>query len=257
VSVAQVAGDRTETHQEQLARLNAEVQALREQLRRAQRLAAMGTMTAMVAHEFNNILTPIINYARLAQSDPSLLQKALDRAASGGQRAAEICKAILGMSQEAPCKPVEVSVVEVVFDSIAALARDPRKDGIDLLIDVPGNLRLTAKPVELQQVLINLLLNARQALLAGRGEKKLEISARGAKGHVEIRVRDSGVGIPPENLEKIFEPFFSTGGPSDESSSGHGLGLAISKDIVEGMGGRILVQSVPGKGSTFTVHLPA
>jgi len=257
VGVAQVKQDNTEAHQQQLTRLNAEVQALRQQLRRAQRLATVGTMTAMVAHEFNNILTPIVNYARLARKNPGLLEKALDRAASGGERATEICKAILGMTAEAPCEPVEVLVARLVSDSIVAMARDPKKDGIELVIDVPQKLTVTVRPVELQQVLVNLLMNARQAIPKDKTDKRVEIRARRGKAHVEIRVSDTGAGIAPENLEKIFEPFFTTSGRSNGSSRGHGLGLAISKDIVEDMGGQILVESVLGRGSAFTVRLPA
>ena len=257
VKALQPAKTNTETHQQQLTRLNEEVEALRRQLRHAQRLAAVGTMTAMVAHEFNNILTPIVNYARLARSNPGLLDKAIDRAASGGQRAAEICKAILGMTGDAPSEPVEVPVGEVVRESILAMARDPKKDGIELVIDVPAELRVTARPVELQQVLVNLLMNARQAIAQGNSYKRVEIHARRAKAHVEIRVSDTGMGIAPENLEKIFEPFFTTNGRAGGSPEGHGLGLAISRDIVQGMGGEILVESAVGRGSTFTVRLPA
>ncbi|MHC4983643.1 MAG: sensor histidine kinase [Planctomycetota bacterium] len=255
MGVAQATKDKT--HQQKLERLDAEVKALRGQLRRAQRLATVGTMTAMVAHEFNNILTPIVNYAKLARGDPSLLQKAVDRAASGAERAAEICNAILGMTQEAQSEPVKVSLAETVAESIAATARDPRKDGIELVVDVPKRLAVTARPVELQQVLVNLLMNAREAFDNSGGPKRIELSARRSDAHVLIRLSDTGVGIPRENLAMIFEPFFTTNGPSNGSRPGSGLGLPISKDIVEGMGGRISVQSTPGRGSTFTIRLPA
>ena len=257
MTVARLTKNKTQPHERKLRQLNAEVEALRRQLRRTQRLAAVGTMTAMVAHEFNNILTPIINYARLARQNPDLLEKALDRAASGGERAAEICKAILGMTQDSPAKPERIRLAEVVADTLAAMARDPKKDGIELSVDVPERLSIKARRVELQQVLVNLLTNARRALLESANPRRLEISASRNGSHALISVADTGVGIAPENIERIFEPLFTTDKPSKGSSNGHGLGLAICKDIVEGMRGRITVESQLGRGSKFTIHLPA
>ncbi len=245
------------SHAEQLQRLQGEVEALREQLRRAQRLAAMGTMTAMVAHEFNNILTPIINYAQLAQKNPALSGKAISRAADGGQRATQICKAILDMSRDGLKELQEVDLVELVDQTLSAMARDPRKDGIELLIEAPKTLTIHTRRVEIQQVLLNLLLNARAALLAGTGPKRIGIRlARQASG-VSIEVSDTGVGIAPENLQRIFEPFFTTKDSDQDAAKGHGLGLAICKDIIQTLGGQISVQSKPGQGATFSVILPA
>jgi signal transduction histidine kinase len=244
------------SHQEQLDRLESEVQSLREQLRHAQRLAAVGTMTAMVAHEFNNILTPIVNYAQMARTNPKLAGKAIDKAASGGERATEICKAILGMTH-APSAPTEVDLAELISQTLAAMARDPAKDCIELDLDMPPGLTVRARIVELQQVLLNLLINARAAVLAREGGPK-KIALRARKGQdVEIAIADNGVGIPPENLGKIFQPFFTTKSDGDDRSGGHGLGLSICRDIVTQMGGTISVQSSPGKGATFTIRLPA
>ena len=158
----------TQTYPQQLATLNAEVASLREQLRRAQRLAAVGTMTAMVAHEFNNILTPIINYARMARTNPKFTGKAIDRAADGGERATNICKAILGLTgQETQAGPV--SVAELICETLAAMGREPAKDGIELVLAAPPDLTICTRRVELGQVLLNLVINARAAVLAKAG----------------------------------------------------------------------------------------
>jgi C4-dicarboxylate-specific signal transduction histidine kinase len=241
----------------ELERLNAEVKALREQLSQAHRLATVGTMAAMVAHEFNNILTPIINYARMARTDPSLVQKALTRAAEGGMKATDICNALLGLTRRDAGRTRRVSLARLVKRTLAAMAREPKKDGIELTIDVPAEIKVTTRPVELEQVLLNLLVNARSAVIEGNGRRGIAISARQADGEVEIVVADSGVGITPENLEKIFEPFFSTKPATRGSGEGRGLGLAFCCRAVTEMGGRICVRSKPGCGAQFTVHLPS
>jgi signal transduction histidine kinase len=243
------------SHQEQLDRLESEVQSLRQQLRHAQRLAAVGTMTAMVAHEFNNILTPIVNYAQMAQSNPKLAEKAIDKAASGGERASQICKALMGMTQTGQDVTL-VNVADVVEQTRVAMVRDPAKDCITMSVDVPPGLTVKARSVELQQVLLNLLINARAAVLANpSGDNRIAVSARKKNG-VEIRVTDNGIGISPQNLEKIFQPFFTTKSSGDGETGGHGLGLSICRDIVAQMNGTISVQSTLGQGSTFTVRLP-
>jgi len=246
-----------QTHQEQLNRLAQEVEALRRQLRTARKLATVGTMTAMVAHEFNNILTPIINYAHLARNNPAMARKAIAHAAEGGQRATNICNAILSFAKDDAQEPTETDLGELVRRTIEAMGRDPKRDGIELSVDVPPGLKLLTRPTELQQILLNLLLNARQAVLEGNGPRSISISAHPSDEGVRLEVRDSGVGISPENLPHVFEPFFTTRGSCNSPSRGHGLGLTFCRDAVTALGGRITVTSTPGNGATFTVHLPS
>ena len=242
-----------ETHAEQLARLEHEVDALRSQLLSAQKLANVGTMTAMVAHEFNNILTPIISYAQMAQKNPKLVAKALSHAANGGTRATAICSALLGVTSDSTDDQAEqIVLADLLAVTIEATAREPAKDGIELTIDIPDGLTLTTKPVELQQVLLNLIINARTAMLATSRPRRLTISAAQPNGRTVITISDTGVGVPPENMEKIFQPFFTTSG----DSSGHGLGLAFCKQIIETLDGEISVESIPDSGATFTISLP-
>lgn len=241
-----------------VARLQAENQALREQLRHAQRLATVGTMTAMIVHEFNNILTPIINYAQLAEGgDPEMMRKAVARAADGGQRASDICSALLRMLRAEEGELVEAELLEIVQDSLLAMGRDLAKDGIALDLSVPPALRLTTRPAELKQVLVNLVLNARSAVLKRGHGGSVAIAARKRGKRVVLTVADTGCGIEPEHMAKLFQPFFTTKTGEQHEEKGNGLGLAICREIVTDMGGQITVESAPGEGTTFTITLPA
>jgi signal transduction histidine kinase len=250
-------GRRWATHSERLEQLIAENQALRQQLVRSQRLAALGTMSAMVAHEFNNILTPIISYAQMAQRNPSMTAKALDRAFDGGQRATDICRAILGLARDEQAEPVRVNLGQLISDTLLAIGRDPKRDAIEIVVRTPADLAIVTRKVELQQVLMNLLLNARSAVLAKGAPRRIEISASTAGSDTVIHVSDNGVGIPRENVKRIFEPFFTTRPSQDGKPEGHGLGLTVCREIVQSLKGEIFVQSTPGCGATFTVILPA
>jgi len=253
--VSTATADRMQTHQQQLDKLRAEVESLQAQLDQANKLATVGTMAAMVAHEFNNILTPIINYARMARSNPALVEKALDRAADGGKRATSICTALLGVVRTPPKASEPVSLQKLVDRTLDAMARRPEKDRIDLSIDVPDELT-TTRPTEVQQVLLNLLLNARTAVLQSAGPRRIAISARLDGDCTVIEVADSGVGIAADEHEKIFQPFHSNCSSAAGDHAGSGLGLAFCKRVLEQLGGSITVASQPGEGAVFTVRLP-
>ncbi len=231
------------------------IEALRQQLRQAERLIAMGTMTAMVVHEFNNILTPIVNYAQLAQRNPKMTEKALSHAITDGKRAAEICRALLGMTKHNP-ELETFRLRDVIDDTLTAMARDPKRDGIELTVRLPDDLELTLRKAEFQQVILNLILNARAAVLERPAPRRIEIDAHASAETLELRVADNGVGIRTENLEKIFDPFFTTKTDGPANQHGNGLGLAFCRDVLEGMGGTISVQSTPGIGTAFSLRLP-
>jgi two-component system NtrC family sensor kinase len=238
---------------DEIERLRREIGELRRQLCHSQRLATVGTMAAMVAHEFNNILTPMLNYAQLAAGgDEAMREKALRHTLEGSQRAATICRALLDLTGRGEAEFETVSVRKLLDETIVAMSRDLGKDGIRLVMKGPAQLRLRTRPTESRQVLLNLLLNARSAALAkGRGQS-ISITAVAAGGSVRIRVADTGVGIPRENLRRIFKPFFTTKG-----ENGRGLGLAVCREIVESLDGELTVRSQAGKGSCFTLSLPA
>ena len=213
-------------------------------------------MTAMVVHEFNNILTPIVNYAQLARKKPEMTAKALDCAMSGGKRATDICQAILGMSQRATDEIHSVRLREVVDETLTGMARDMERDGINLTINIPDDLILDVRQIELQQVVLNLLLNARQAVLARPTPRRIEIYTRNEPKGVLLEFRDNGIGISPKNIDRIFEPFFSTSKGAAGGASGSGLGLAVCHEIIQSMNGQISVKSTEGAGTTFSLQFP-
>jgi signal transduction histidine kinase len=145
-----------------------------------------------------------------------------------------------------------------VDEVLMVLARDPQKDGIALRVQIAPALRVHGDPVQLEQVLLNLLINARQAMLGKGGS--LTVKAAMIEGSHELRLQviDTGPGIPEKLLPKIFEPFFTTKGTARKGETkGTGLGLAICKEIIEHHRGRIEVQSEVGRGTTFNIYLPA
>lgn len=232
--------------------LEAQVCSLQEQLACAQRLATMGTVSAMVAHEFNNILTPIYNYARMAAGgDEEMRDKAIRYALEGSTRAAAICRALLGLAGPEAQTTRKVSLAALLADTLTAMGRDFSKDGIRLVTKVPPRLRVTTRPAELKQVLLNLLLNARAAVMDKGSGQSISISAERTDRSVILRVADTGVGIPPAIKKRIFEPFFTTRG-----AAGTGLGLAVCRQIITSMKGRLTVRSQLGKGTVFTISLP-
>jgi signal transduction histidine kinase len=237
---------------------------LRDQLTESQRLATIGTIAAVIAHEFNNLLTPIVSYSQYAlqsaesdKPDRELIKKALNKAFQSSTKAGKICTSMLGLARgESSFGTVDVK--QLVDDTLLVLARDPQKDGIALRVQVQPQLSVYGDHVQLEQVLLNLLINARQAML-GRGGSITIKAVRTEAGEFRMQVIDTGPGIPQKYMGRIFEPFFTTKGTSNRKGEpkGTGLGLAICKEIVEHHRGRIEVQSEVGKGSTFTIYLPA
>ncbi len=235
-----------------------------EDLIQLQKLAAMGTMAAMLAHEFNNLLTRAINQAdgaRATLDDRERTADALKKILDSCGRAAELSRSILDFAGRSDARFRPVAVLKVVSEAIQCLGRDPAKDNIAIRCQVPAGLTVQANATLLQQVLYNLVLNARQAILGHGGPTRrggrITVSADRRNGQVLIRVADTGCGIAPEDLPRIFTPFFSTkSGHARADRRGIGLGLAICRAIVVEHGGAIEVQSTPGQGSTFTLCLP-
>jgi len=210
----------------------------------------------MVAHEFNNILTTIVSYAQLAKKNPKMVGKALDHAASGGTRAACICGALLGAARGGTDVRRRVVLDELVSETLDAMARRPERDCIEMSIDIPSDLDVVTRPLELQQVLLNLLINARNSVMASEGSRNIEVSASKKQDEVVISISDNGMGIAEDRIGKVFQPFYSTRAGEETANRAHGLGLAFCKRIVGELGGDINVSSVLGKGATFTIHIP-
>jgi signal transduction histidine kinase len=197
-----------------LEQLEEQLQQVREGLTHSHRLATLGTIASIIAHEYNNILTPMVSYAQLALAKPddaALMKKAVEKSLAGAERAAHISASLLGFAREAD-EQHAAPLRKTIDDAVACLARDPRKDGIDLTIDVP-DVRVAIAPLNLEQVLVNLMLNAKQAMRRAPGSGgggirgSLRITATVRADLVELCVADNGPGIPPAILDRLFEPF--------------------------------------------------
>ncbi len=233
--------------------------ALKFQISRLQALANIGTTTCMIAHEINNLLTPLANYATLALNNPddkSLAEKALQKTARSCERASKIMESMLAVANGETQEKKNARLTTLVEEIFDCLCRDFAKDGITVEIRIPEDLTVWAVPVQIQQVLMNLILNARDAMLQRGGI--LTIKARGTTDVVQIEITDTGCGIEPDNLKKIFEPFFTMKADkkSPSETSGSGFGLVFVKKIIDAHGGSISVESEPAEGSTFKMTLP-
>ena len=235
-----------------------ETDQLRQQLLHAQRLSSVGALASSVAHEFNNILTTIINYAKLglrAEHDAATRLQALEKILKGSQRAATIIHSMLGFARDQSNHRERTDIVRLVEEVLVLTGKDLSKHRIQVDKKYHGRPQAYIVPAQIEQVLLNLLINARQAMPRG-GHLRIEVKDNPRTQMVELRVADTGVGIPPERLRLIFEPFYTTKDPDASGHGGTGLGLSVCRQIIEQHHGRIRVESVVGKGSTFTVKLP-
>ncbi len=234
-------------------------QALESQLLGLQHLASMGTVSYMIAHEINNLLTPLKSYASFALTDPDdrdLAEKALRKVVTNCDRTTKIMDSMLALANGKTELKDGIRLRALIEEIFTCLCRDFAKDGITVDIRVCDELTICGVPVQIQQVLMNLILNARDAMLPHGGV--LTIDAADETGTVEITVADTGVGIEPGNLANVFDMFFTTKAHkrSAAENSGAGLGLAFCKMIMDKHEGSISVKSEPGSGSTFRISLP-
>ncbi len=236
----------------------AQVATLRRQLLEARKQASLGELLGTTTHEFNNALTTILNYARLGlrHRDQPTRDKALERILSAGTRAAKITASVLSMARSGSSRFEPVDLQLLVEDVLVLLEREMMKYRVQVEREFAAVPKVSANPGQLQQVLLNLLVNARQAMPNG-GRLILRLSLDEPAGLVDLMVRDTGCGMPPEVLRRIFEPHFSTkNGPDETGKGGSGLGLTSCREIIEAHRGRIRVESAPGRGTAITVRLP-
>lgn len=240
----------------------AELDALRTELDHCHQLATLGTLTAGIAHEINNILTPVLAYAQLARSNPNdtaLRSKALDRAIAGVEAASRITEAVLGFARSDD-EAEQAVIVDAIDSSIACLSRDPARDGVRLIVDVDADMHVKIRPLALQQVLLNLILNALSVLHGKPGELRIEATQE-PDGATRIRVADNGPGIPAEIASTLFDPFVTMRGTGKSSPTGHGgsgLGLAVCRRLIENSGGTIVLEPTTEdrQGASFLISLP-
>jgi len=238
-----------------------QLQRLDEQFAHLHRLITLGTVSATVIHEFNNLLTPIVSYAQLALAHPedaALQQKAMERVHDAGQRAAQACESLLGFARTSDAAAGGAAdLATTVDEALACLGRDLAKDGIDLRVAVP-DARVAMPAIRLQQVLVNLLLNARKAI--GKRGGLITIDGRAiSPDRITLSVADTGPGIPHAIRNRLFEPFVTHAVGDDvdpDAEPGSGLGLALCRQLIHEAGGQIQAHSAQAEGTRFELTLP-
>ena len=243
----------------ELARSEADEQLRRhqEELAHVGRLSAVGEMATSLAHELNQPLTAVVNYVggslrrlRAGSGADAGVVEAMERAMGEATRAGRIIRHLRDFVRKAPDEEGRVDVARAAAAAVELVAYEARRKGVRVALEVDGALpAVCASQIQIEQVLVNLLRNAIDAAQEGEGAR-VDVSARAADGRVVVAVRDSGPGLPAEVVGRLFEPFFTT------KPQGMGMGLNITRTIVEGLGGRIEATNAPGGGAVFTVMLP-
>jgi signal transduction histidine kinase len=236
-----------------------QVQFLKTELKKMQSMAALGELTGTATHEFNNVLMTIINYAKLGirNRDDASRDKALQKILDASERAAKITSTILAQARNRSESFEPTDMGAIISDALVLLEREMRKYRIAIETEIDSATpNALASGNQIQRVLLNLLINARQAMPDG-GTILIRLAPSGEEGWIELTVRDSGNGIPKETLPHIFDPFYSTkDGPDESGKGGTGLGLAACKEIIDSHQGRIRVESTVGRGTAFIIRLP-
>ena len=238
-----------------IARDLTEKKKMELQLLQTEKLSAVGTMISGVAHELNNPLTAIIGNAQLLarQGVPEDIKGKLDVILQESIRSSKIVGGLLAFAREHKPERSMVNLNSTILESVKLKEYDLKVNNIDLKLSLADNLPETsADPYQIQQVFINLINNARDALVTDQGAGTLTIRTYDADSNIMIEFEDNGPGIPDEIINKIFEPFFTT----KETGKGTGLGLSMAYGIIREHGGTISVESKPGKGARFTVSVP-
>jgi signal transduction histidine kinase len=237
-------------------KLEAEVDRKTKQLIHAAKMASIGTLAGGVAHEFNNLMGGIRGCVKetLASETDAGRREPLEVVLRATDRATDITDQLLKFARQRVGEMEHISVSQLLDEALKLVKPQARRLGVSLRSRFGKDVEIEADPSALHQVFLNLLANALQAMPHG-GELHTEVDANGES--VTIRVSDTGVGIPPEALDHVFDPFYTTKGEeADVFHRGTGLGLSVSYSIVEAHGGTMTVDSTPGQGSTFSLTIP-
>ncbi len=244
------ARDLTEAH-----RMEAEAQASRERLHQVEKLSAMGSLLAGVAHELNNPLAIVIAQSSLLVEKAATddVRRRGERIHAAAERCGRIVKSFLAMARQKPPQREPVRFGEVVTAALDMVSYGMRSSGIELEVDVAPDLPVIAGDKDLlTQVLANLMINAQQALMDRAPPRRIELRAARSGSEIAIRVADNGPGIPEEIMRRVFEPYFTT----KPAGVGTGIGLSICRNVIEAHGGKVALSNRPEGGAQFDITLP-
>ncbi len=236
-------------------RMEEERQQLEQKAQFASRLASVGEMASGIAHEINNPLTGVIGYAQLLlQEDlPHNVRKDVETINDGAQRVANVVQRLLAFARQTKPQRTYVDINDVIDTTLDLRAYHLQTSNIMVARQLSPDLSVTvADAGQLQQVFLNLIVNAETEMSLARGHGKLTVKTQQVGNIIRISFKDDGRGIASENLERIFEPFFTT----RQVGQGTGLGLSVCYGIISEHGGRIYAESKPGRGATVVVELP-
>jgi len=249
----------TNTGDGNLLSLQRQIESLKQQLAQAQRLTALGELVGTTTHEFNNVLMTILNYAKMGarHKDAATRDKCFEKILASANRAATITNTVLGMARNRNSGQEPTDLAKLVDDTLLLLEREMNKYRVVVERSFQPVPPAMVNGNQIQQVLLNLLINARQAMPNG-GRLWINLQADAEANLIALGVRDNGCGIPAESRPKIFDSFYTTKkGPDASGKGGTGLGLSMCRDIIESHHGRIRVDSTVGRGTAFTLKLPA
>ncbi len=226
---------------------------LQDQLRHADRLATIGQLAAGVAHELNEPLGSILGFAQLAKKCPGLPERAkrdIEKIEAASLHARETIKKLLVFARQTPPQRRPVQLDRLIEEGLHFFKARCAKEGIELVLAFSPDLpEITADPAQLNQILVNLVVNALQAMPDGG---TLTVRTQAGEDHVSLLVEDTGAGMTEDVIEKLFVPFFTT----KDVGEGTGLGLPVAHGIVTSHGGSIRVESALGRGTRFEIELP-
>jgi signal transduction histidine kinase len=235
------------------------LQAAQAALAHAARVATLGEMSASIAHEVNQPLAGIVTNGEaglrwIDRKEPELgeVRSAMERMIRDGKRASQVVERLRALARKAPAQTVLLDLNEVITEGVALVQREIQNHRVALKLELARDLpAVLAGRVELQQVIINLMMNGMQAMEpANDRPRRLVIRSFAQAEEVLVSVRDSGIGIEPENMSRLFNAFFTT------RATGMGMGLSIGRSIIESYGGRIWASNNDGGGTTFQFALP-
>ncbi len=239
------------------AKMIEEIRTAQEQLIQSEKLASLGQLISSIAHEINNPLTPILGYSQRLLVQPGIDEKekrSLELIHSSAQRVAKIIEKLLSFSRKYKPERTYEDINHLVEQSLEFREYQLKLENIEIVKELDPELPKTmVDPNQIQQVFMNIILNAEQAINESRDHGQLKVETKiKKKDTIEISLSDDGPGIPKEFIGKVFDPFFTT----KEPGKGTGLGLAVAYGIINEHGGEIHVSSEEGKGTTFVIELP-